>query len=68
MRLTLLVRGAADQGFKALGPDETPTAAEKKMTTNQLKRVDEIGSRQKAQQVAVLLMMLTKQNRFKKIE
>ena len=31
------------QGFKALGPDETPTAAEED-TTNQLKRVDEIGT------------------------
>ena len=39
----LLVGGAAYQGFKALGPDETPTAAEED-TTNQLKRVDEIGT------------------------
>jgi len=39
----LLVGGAAYQGFKALGPDETPTTAEED-TTNQLKRVDEIGT------------------------
>ena len=39
----LLVGGAAYQGFKALGPDETPTTAEED-TTNQLKRVDEVGT------------------------
>ena len=39
----LLVGGAAYQGFKALGPDETPTTAEED-TTNQLKRVDKIGA------------------------
>jgi len=39
----LLVGGAAYQGFKALGPDETPTTAEED-TTGQLQRVGEIGA------------------------
>ena len=39
----LLVGGAAYQGFKALGPDEKPTAAADD-TTGQLQRVDEIGT------------------------
>ena len=39
----LLVGGAAYQGFKALGPDEKPTAAADD-TTGELQRVDEIGT------------------------